>query len=455
MEVIDPEFKVYGHILRYYWNFIQNYSSVFSEFLTMEEFRSEYNYFNTTALDKRRKQLNTTEKINSHEVYSQINVVNASLILPSSIIGGANSTNYQQQMMNKKHLRPKLKFQEVMVDLRSTDEYSNLYVHSSPIRCMVPLTDQEQSNMKGAGSGGLANTFLSIDSFTLKQQSWKGQPPEYLVYSKSLHGDVGKVKVQLFDCQIERLVHSLQAFALQYRHSFDARCFDFREKEHVSSSRVTNDNPDEIDYPALELAIAHIHCDVQCIDISIHHNINMFRYQHITRCICPYGIRIKSSSEATLEFAKRTVITCSKIELQHLISTTKPAAFSNPNSGDQEVKSMDSGDQRPRSSHRGGRVDRGRGRRGRNQRGKSPQPQPSVTGRRQKGKGKAQRRKHEKMSKGKAKDELLCVGSLDSHFQIILTTERSDQEMYQSKQRDFETRQLQQTEDDVEMDQDC
>ena len=281
-----------------------------------------------------------------------------------------------------------------------------------------------------AGNCGLTNTFLSIDSLTVKQQSWKGLPPEYLVYSKSLTGDVGKVKVQLLDCQVERLVHSIQAFLLQYENSFDGRCFDFREKEHVLSSRVTNDNPDEVDYPSEELAIVKIHCDIKCIDISIHHNINMFRYQHITRCICPYGIRIKSSSEATLEFAKRTVITCSKIELQHLISTTKPTA----------VSDLDFEQQRGSSQ----RSDRGRNRRGKRYRGKSPSPQPMV--------GRRQRRKHEKATK--TSDELLCIGSLDSHFQIILTTERSDQETYQSKQRDFETRQLQQTEDDVEMDQD-
>ena len=478
IDITDPEFKVYGHFIRYYWNFIQNYSGTFGEFLTMEEFRSEYKYYNTTSLDKRKKLQNTGEKINSYEVYTQISISNASLILPSSIIGTTNNTNYQQKMMNKKNLKPRVKFQQLMFDFRSTDEYNNMYIHSSPIRCMIPLTEQEQSNTKSMNMQSIGNTFLSIDSFTLKRQAWNGLPPQCLTYSQTINSDVGKIKIQLFDCQLQRLVHSINAFMLQYENSFDSRCFDFREKEHIllSPSFYTNDNPDEINYPSKELSIMNINFDIKSIDISIHHNVNMFRYQHITRCIMPYGIQIKSTSESTLEFAQKTVINCNKIELQHLISTTKPNAFNGPNSKDNEEKKYHDDEmkhntpsrynqQKQRIRNRRGQIrdernrSKSRGRTKRGTHGSQRQHTPSKNNnsnnaRDRSGSTRRRKKNSNKSNKNKVKDDLLCVGSLDSHFQIILTTERSDQEMYHSKQRNFENRQLQQTEDDVEMDQD-
>eukprot|EP01083_Nonionella_stella_P271557 920242_1 len=459
IDITDPELKIYGHFLRYYWYFIQNYSSTYSEFLKMEEFRNEYKFNNTTALDKRKKLQNIKDqKINSFEAYTQINVVNASLILPSSIIGSTNNTNYQQKMMNNKNSYiAKIKFEELMFDFRGTDEYNNMYIHSSPIRCMIPLTEQEQSSTKSMPIN--INTFVSIDSFVLQRQGWNGLPPEYLTYSQAIDGDIGKIKVQLFDCQFQRLIHSINAFCLQYKNSFDSRCFDFREKEHLIST--TNDNPDQIDYPNEELSIMNINFEIKSIDISIHHNYNLnarMRYQHITRCICPYGIQIKSSSESTLEFAQKTVINCNKIELQHLISTTKPKNKEEQQPQDNKPQTDNKSNYSPRGRNRRGNSTRNRAkshqqRRKAGSRNPSRQRGNTAADRRAKNK-KNRRKKSEKMKSKQPKDDLLCVGSLDSHFQIILTRERSDQEMYHSKQRNFENRQLQQTEDDVEMDQD-
>eukprot|EP01084_Bolivina_argentea_P246217 412108_1 len=81
-------------------------------------------------------------------------------------------------------------------------------------------------------------------------KSWNGLPPQYLTYSQSINGDIGKIKIQLFDCQLQRLIHSINSFMLQYNNSFDSRCFDFREKEHLNRINTANDNPDQIDYPS-------------------------------------------------------------------------------------------------------------------------------------------------------------------------------------------------------------
>ncbi len=122
-------------------------------------------------------------------------------------------------------------------------------------------------------------------------QSWNGLPPQYLTYSQSINGDIGKIKIQLFHCQWQRLIYSINSFMLQYSNLFDSHCFDFRGKEHLNHINTTNDNPSQ------ELSIMNINFDINqlifqyiiiwiclTIDINILHDVYVQYWIYIRIC---------------------------------------------------------------------------------------------------------------------------------------------------------------------------
>ncbi|ETO15931.1 hypothetical protein RFI_21435, partial [Reticulomyxa filosa] len=109
LEMSKPELKIYGHFLRYYMNFLQNYCGEYREFLMMNEFRDEYFFRNNTKVDKIRKTMNTPgEHSNAFEAIVTLAVTDPTIVLPQFLYGAQEQT-------------PKIKFQEMLLDLRSTD----------------------------------------------------------------------------------------------------------------------------------------------------------------------------------------------------------------------------------------------------------------------------------------------------------------------------------------------
>lgn len=432
LNIIDPNIKIYGQYLRFYMAFIENYVSPNSEFLTMQEFRSEYNYQNTTYVDNKRKEENTHgKKINSFETYLKLTVNNATLILPSNVYDDDNVLK----------MSPKLIFNELLCDYRITDEYQHMYIYTSPLKIEIPLTEQESAQCKNINkqehnNSNKANnndntndindyynnisTFIYINEFKWRSQGWSGLPPKYLIYSQQNQIDIGNIEVQLYDCQLKRLIRSLESIPIQYNDSFDSRCYEFKEKETLHK-HTFNDDTNEIDYPENELCINEFNIDCKPINILVIHRLNSSnnlyiksRNEHITQLNLTKGIQFKYSTQSTLEYASRMILNCGNIYLKHLISTSNPKLLKKDKHKDTEASNL---------SNIGIKIPKNKA-------------EDDI-----------------KKESIENKYNLLCIASLESNLQIIYTTERSDQDIYPQQQKNFENKQTQ-IENDIQMDQD-
>ena len=152
--------------------------------------------------------------INAHETYITCQMENVTINLPDHLF--TTSPSHQ----------PKLRWYDMQAELRSVQQYTDVFLSLSPVTLTVPLAG-------GMGLGGRwesgdrergwneKETSVQMVGFVLSYHSSKGDPPRSIVYRSSMKVMVDELNAQLLPSQLACLLSSLNAVTQQYADAAD------------------------------------------------------------------------------------------------------------------------------------------------------------------------------------------------------------------------------------------
>ena len=286
--------------------------------------------------------------LNAYETYITLQMENVTVNLPDHLF--TTSPSHQ----------PKLRWYDMQVELRSVQQYTDVFLSLSPVTLTVPLA----GGGAGLGMGGRwesgerergwneKETSVQMVGFVLSYHSSKGDPPRSIVYRSSMKVMLDELNAQLLPGQLACLLSSLSAITQQYADAADYNQPPVSTSTLMPTIDSNNDTLELItakkqlssylqDQLNTALADNTIELAVGCIKLNLLHPpppkaTGSAARLSLTRLLLSEGAQLSSSTLITpLAHSKRTV-EIPTIELSHLVANDgdHPAHYSFPFGGD-------------------------------------------------------------------------------------------------------------------------
>ena len=204
------EMDVQGHYLRYLQHLFDNYIGLYTHHLTTGNFILA-GYRNILSHAHALKQWDGSVRHNAYESMVTVSMENLTFNLADHLF--TSSTSHQ----------PKLRCYEMQMQLRSLQQYTDVFLSFTPVTLTVPIPVALAVRMdEGVESGwNEKETSVQIIGMNLSYHSSKGDPPRSIVYRSSLRLMVDEVNAQLLPSQLALLVQSLTAISQQWVDAVD------------------------------------------------------------------------------------------------------------------------------------------------------------------------------------------------------------------------------------------
>ena len=338
------EVELAGHYVRYFLSLYNNYVGDNTHHLSSADFVLA-GYRNIASHVSALKRWESNVPLNAYETYITLQMENVTVNLPDHLF--ATSPSHQ----------PKLRWYDTQIELRSVQQYTDVFLSLSPVTLTVPLAS-------GMGVGGRwesgdrergwneKETSVQMVGFVLSYHSSKGDPPRSIVYRSSMKLMLDELNAQLLPSQLACLLSSLSAVTQQYADAADYNQPPVSTSTLMPTIDSNNDTLELItakkqltshlqDLLNTALADSTIELAVGCIKLNLLHPpppkaTGPAARLSLTRLLLSEGAQLSSSTLITpLAHSKRTV-EVPTIELSHLISndTEQPPVYSFPASSD-------------------------------------------------------------------------------------------------------------------------
>ena len=325
------EVELAGHYARYFLSLYNNYVGDTTHHLSSADFVLA-GYRNIQSHVSALKRWESNVPLNAYESYITLQMENVTVNLPDHLF--TNSPSHQ----------PKLRWYDMQVELRSVQQYTDVFLSLSPVTLTVPLA----SGMGGVGGrqwegGGdrergwnEKETSVQLVGFVLSYHSSKGDPPRSIVYRSSMKVMLDELNAQLLPSQLACLLSSLSAVTQQYADAADYNQPPVSTSTLIPTIDSNNDTLELItakkqltsylqDQMNTALADNTIELAVGCIKLNLLHPpppraSGSASRLSLTRLLLSEGAQLSSSTLITpLAHSKRTV-EIPTIELSHLIA---------------------------------------------------------------------------------------------------------------------------------------
>ena len=205
MTLEGVEMDVQGHYLRYLLNLYDNYIGAYTNHLTTSDFILA-GYRNILSHAHALKAWDSTVGHNAYETMLTVSMENLTLNLADHLF--TSSLSHQ----------PKLRCYEIQLQLRSLQQYTDIFLSFTPVTLTVPIPVVLAVRMDDGveRAWNEKETSVQVIGMNLSYHSSKGDPPRSIVYRSSLKLMVEEVNAQLLPSQLALLVQSLTAISQQW-----------------------------------------------------------------------------------------------------------------------------------------------------------------------------------------------------------------------------------------------
>ena len=327
------EVELAGHYVRYFLSLFNNYVGETGYHISSTDFVLA-GYRNIISHVMALKRWESNVPLNAYETYITLQMENVTVNLPDHLFN--TSPSHQ----------PKLRWYDMQFELRSVQQYTDMFLSLSPVTLTVPLASGMGGGRWESGDRERGwnekETSVQMIGFVLSYHSSKGDPPRSIVYRSSMKVMLDELSAQLLPSQLACLLSSLTAVTQQYADAADYNQPPVSTSTLIPTIDSNNDTLELItakkqltsylqDQLNTALADNTIELAIGCIKLNLLHPppskaSGTAARLSLTRLLLSEGAQFSSSTLITpLAHSKRTV-EIPTIELSHLIANDNDTA---------------------------------------------------------------------------------------------------------------------------------
>ena len=336
MTLEGVEVEVTGHYLRYVLHFYDNYIGSCSTHLSTADFVLS-GYRNLLAHSQAMKAWEARVH-NAYETMLTVVVENLTLNLADHLF--TSSPSHQ----------PKVRCYELQVQLRSLQQYTDIFLSFTPLTLTVPIPVALAVRLDDGVQRGWNDkeTSVQVLGLRLSYHSSKGDPPRSIVYRSSLKVMVEELNAQLLPSQLALLLQSLTAIRQQWADAVD------HSKPAASTSTLmptidsNNDTLELITAKKQLTSFLQDQMNTALADNGLEVAVGQLRFNllhppaqalghrspdahlSVTRLLLSQGAQLTSSTLITPQAHSKLAIEVPSIDLAHLIANSAADVLYSP-----------------------------------------------------------------------------------------------------------------------------